>query len=85
MDMLSRPSLHEIRGIGAPEDAPVRSLWAKGTFARLRRVMSVLSGELEARRTARELCELDDRMLRDIGISRSDIHRLVRRPRYARK
>lgn len=81
MEILSRPSLHDIHGIGAPEDARLRSSWAKGSFARLRRVISVLSGELEARRTARELCALDDRMLRDIGISRSDIHRLLRRPR----
>ena len=84
-EMHSRSSLYEIHGISAREDARFRPQWGKGSFALLRRVISVLSGELAARRAARELSQLDDRMLRDIGISRSDIQRMVRQPYYARK
>ena len=44
-------------GIGAREDARFRRQWGEGSFALLRKVISVLSGELEARRAARELAE----------------------------
>lgn len=37
-----------------------------------------LNGELKARRVARELAGLDDRIRCDIGIRRSDIQRVVR-------
>ena len=83
METHSRPSLYENQGIAAPEDALLLSLWTRRSLALLRRLISALSGELETRRAARELSELDDRMLRDIGISRSDIHRIVRQPPYS--
>ncbi len=81
MDMHPRSSFYETRGISAREDGRFRFLWAGGRFALVTRVISALSSELEARRAAREVSELDDRMLRDIGISRSDIEGLVRQPR----
>jgi uncharacterized protein YjiS (DUF1127 family) len=80
MEPHSRSSLYEIRGISAHEDARFRPQWGKGSLALMRRVTSVLSRELKARRAAKELSELDDRMLLDIGISRSDIQRMVRQP-----
>ena len=83
METHSRPSLYENQGIAAPEDALLRSLWTKRSFAQLRRLISALSRELEVRRAAWELSALDDRMLRDIGISRSDIQRMVRQPPYS--
>ena len=55
--MHSRSSLYEIHGISAREDARFRRQWGEGSFALLRKVISVLSGELEARRAARELAE----------------------------
>jgi uncharacterized protein YjiS (DUF1127 family) len=85
MEMHSRSSLYETHGFSAPDDARIRPQRGKASFALLRRMISVLSGALEARRATRELSELDDRMLRDIGISRSDIRRIVRQNSYARK
>jgi len=73
-------SLYEIHGISAHEDDRFRPRWGKGSFALMRTVTSVLSRTLKARRAAKELSELDDRMLLDIGISRSDIQRMVRQP-----
>jgi uncharacterized protein YjiS (DUF1127 family) len=45
-------------------------------FTPLRRVRDALA----ARRAARELAQLDDRLLHDIGLDRSDVQRLLARP-----
>jgi uncharacterized protein YjiS (DUF1127 family) len=42
------------------------------------RVVGRVSGYLASVRAERQLQSLDDRMLHDIGIARSDIQRLVR-------
>lgn len=39
-----------------------------------------LRDALAAKRAARELAALDDRLLRDIGLDRSDVQRLLARP-----
>lgn len=57
-----------------------QSHWIMGLFAPFARAGSAVRAELRARRAYAELASLDDRMLRDIGISRSEIHSLVRRP-----
>jgi uncharacterized protein YjiS (DUF1127 family) len=49
-------------------------------FAALASAGSTVQSELRTRRDAAELKRLDDRMLRDIAVSRSEIHNLVRRP-----
>jgi uncharacterized protein YjiS (DUF1127 family) len=79
MEMHSRQSLYEVHGISAQDRPRLQLLWTVGVFALLARVTSALKAEMQARRAATELAGLDDRMLRDIGVSRSDIERAVRR------
>jgi len=54
----------------------------RGLFGR---VMAVISGELEARRAARSLASMDERMLRDIGIDRDQIWYAARHGRELRR
>jgi uncharacterized protein YjiS (DUF1127 family) len=49
-----------------------------GSLSGIARLMSALIVEFRARRAARRLMELDDYMLRDMGLSRTDIGRVVR-------
>ncbi len=44
------------------------------------RVLDVLLGWLERSRQRRHLAELDDRLLRDIGVSRVDVDAEISRP-----
>ena len=46
-------------------------------FARLKRAIEI---ELEVRHAITELSELNDHMLRDLGITRAEIESVVRRP-----
>lgn len=57
-----------------------RSRWLRQLFAAVARTGSAIQAQLRARRAAAELARLDDRMLRDIGVSRSEIRSLLRRP-----
>ena len=53
--------------------------WLIRIFAAIARAASAVQAELRARRDAAELASLDEHMLRDIGVRRSEIHSLVRR------
>jgi len=77
--MHSRQSLYDVHIISARDQARLQLLWSTGISVLLARVKSALRAEVQARRAASELAALDDRMLRDIGIIRSDIERAVRR------
>ena len=54
--------------------------WPVRLLAALARARSTVLAELRARRAAAELASMDDHMLRDMGVSRSEIDRIVRRP-----
>jgi uncharacterized protein YjiS (DUF1127 family) len=54
-------------------------------LALLSRVVFAIQKELRAHRADAELASLDDRMLRDIGVSRTEIRGLLRRPLRASK
>ena len=46
--------------------------------ARLTRFWDIVSGVIRARRTSRALCRLDEHMLKDIGVCRSEIEAISR-------
>ena len=46
--------------------------------ARLTRFWDTVSGVIRARRTSRALCRLDEHMLKDIGVCRSEIEAISR-------
>jgi uncharacterized protein YjiS (DUF1127 family) len=86
MEMHSRRSLYEIHGISAPQRR--RSRWrsiAQLAIARTlsfpKRVKTAIEAELAARRAITELASMDDRMLCDLGISRSEIENTARSSR----
>jgi uncharacterized protein YjiS (DUF1127 family) len=74
MEMHSRQSLHEIHGISAPLQR--RSRWRSiaPVLIAMRRMIRAFEAKLAARRAIAELASLDDRMLRDLGITRSESH-----------
>ena len=85
MEMHSRQSLNEIHGIGAPprRQPRWRSLLRLGIAsvrAVLKAIAKAIDAELAARHAIAELASMDDRMLRDLGITRGEIQNLIRRP-----
>jgi len=86
MEMHSRQSLKEIHDISAPPrrqprwDSLMRRIIARAGTA-LKRIKQVIDAELAARRAVAELISMDDRMLRDLGITRGEIENSIRRRR----
>ena len=64
------------------DHAPSRSILSS-VVSGPRSVLAVLAKKLSVRRAAQALTSLDDRMLRDIGLDRSQIGSVVRRGRHA--
>lgn len=83
MEMHSQASLYQIHGIVVRRRGRsrpiVRRLVAR-ILAFLTIVKRAIEAELAARQAMAELAEMDDRMLRDLGLSRSEIENRVRRP-----
>ena len=78
-----RRSLHEIHGIRAPSGGqlrrpPIARLAIAQILIALRRMISELEAKLAARHAITELASSDERMLRDLGITRSKIASAVR-------
>src|SRR5262245_31663382 len=79
MEMHSPQSLYAVHGISIRTRTRSRSHGIRRLFATLSRLMTLVKAELRARRAAAELAGKDDRMLRDVGIDRSEIASAVRR------
>jgi uncharacterized protein YjiS (DUF1127 family) len=86
MEMHARQSLYEIHGISAPSRR--RSRWRSIARLDIPGILAVLKKAIGAKLAARcaitELASLDDRMLRDLGITRSEIEKVVSRWRSHR-
>ena len=83
MEMHSQRSLHEIHGISAPSPRqsrrpPIARLAIAQILVALRRTIRAIEAKLAARHAITELASLDDRMLRDLGITQSEIESAVR-------
>jgi uncharacterized protein YjiS (DUF1127 family) len=82
MEMHSRQSLNEIHGISAPRRQPRWRSLMRSIIASVRAVLKALAkaidAELAARHAIAELASMDDRMLRDLGITRGEIGNLIR-------
>jgi uncharacterized protein YjiS (DUF1127 family) len=61
----------------ARSPAPGRAVWARAR-AGLAGLIGALAREREIRRSMKHLASLDDHALRDIGLTRGDIERVVR-------
>jgi uncharacterized protein YjiS (DUF1127 family) len=88
METHSRRSLFEIHGINAPQERrlrrpPIAPLAIAQILTVLRTIIRAIEAKLRARRAIIELANLDDRMLRDLGITRSEIESAVRGSREA--
>src|SRR5215468_8226549 len=85
MEMHSRQSLYEIHGISDKQRRRrarlVGRLLIKRIFAFLGKAKRAIAAELAARRAINELAEMDDHMLRDLGLVRGEIVNAVRGPR----
>jgi uncharacterized protein YjiS (DUF1127 family) len=83
MEMHSKVSLYEIHGIVVRRRGRSRPI-VRHLVARILAFVTIvkraIEAELAARRAAAELADLDDRMLRDLALSRSEIETRVRRP-----
>ena len=85
MEMHSRQSLYEIHGISIEWRRRRPRLVARLLTARIAAFMTkvkrTIEAELAIRRAMTELPEMDDYMLRDLGLHRSDIEGRLRRQR----
>jgi uncharacterized protein YjiS (DUF1127 family) len=83
MEMHWRRSHHEIHGIHAQSRRqlrrpPIAQLAIAQILIALRRMIRAFEAELAARHAITELAGSDERMLRDLGITRSEIESVVR-------
>ena len=89
MEMHSRQSLYEIHGISIQRRRRRSRLTVRLLVARIlafpTKVKRAIEAELAARHAIAELADMDDRMLRDVGIVRSEIESTVRKCRNGRR
>ena len=80
MEMHSRQSFYDIHGISIERRRPrlVARLLTARIAAFMTKVKRTIQAELAIRRAMTELAEMDDHMLRDLGLHRSDIEGRLR-------
>jgi len=85
MEMHTLRSLYDIHGISTErrraQSRPFVRFVVGRIAALLTKMKRAIERELAIRHAMTELAEMDERMLRDMGIHRSEIENLLRRPR----
>jgi uncharacterized protein YjiS (DUF1127 family) len=81
MDMHTAQSLREIHGIAVERPRALSRIWQRLTDALLNRIAAIRA----ERRTINQLEKLDDRILEDIGVRRSEIRAVARGSRKRRE
>lgn len=81
MDMHTAQSLREIHGIAVERPRAQRRIWQRLTDALLNRIAAIRA----ERHTINQLEKLDDRILEDIGVRRSEIRAVARGSRKRRE
>lgn len=69
-----------MRTHGTTFASPARTIGPARLVARMLRVLEVVDGWLARRRQRLDLGQLDDRMLKDLGLSRADVAREAGKP-----
>ena len=78
MEMHTPQSLYATHGLVLQPRPHARPYWIKSLLARFSRMRLALGREWEMRRAVAELKQLDDHLLDDLGLRRSDIEHVVR-------
>lgn len=77
--MHSAQSLYDVHGINAGQRASSRHRTLRSLLSLLTKLAWATKSKMQVQRDIAELASLDDRMLRDIGVNRSEIESVVRR------
>jgi len=84
MEMHSRDSLYHTHGINTERQQPRPRRWAWALIGWIRRFFvefkQAIETEFAVRQAIIELSDMDNHMLRDLGITRTEIESAVRRP-----
>lgn len=83
MEMHTTSSLHAVHGLTLPRPRQSAAAWPRRMVASLARLAASLRCALRVRGDLVELARLNDHMLHDIGLDRSDVA-LIRAGRYER-
>jgi uncharacterized protein YjiS (DUF1127 family) len=77
MQIHTHRSPYDVRGLTTWEKRLLRLVWIKSALAILADLKLTVQAAQSRRRAAAQLASVDDRMLQDIGISRSEIESAV--------
>lgn len=78
--ILGRPALGSARGLARRSAGPGYPAHARGSLSPVGRLLALALTWQERTRQRQALARMDDRMLKDIGLSRADVFLEARKP-----